>query len=181
VRTRDPRITKECSPELIAVARIIKERGIKGEVRALPLSVAALAIPELTEVEILSRSGNQETFKIRSFRSDKDSLILAFEGIDRREDASRLRDAVIQIQKKFLPPLQENEYYHWQIIGLKVITAAGEIVGEVTDIMETGTNDIYVVQGAGREVLIPAVKDMVSAIDLDAGTVTITPIEGLLD
>ena len=117
---------------------------------------------------------------IRSIRVDNARLILSFEGIDRREDAALLRDAVVQMKKKFLPALRENEYYHWQIVGLDAVTSAGDKVGKVVEIMETESNDIFVVRGSCGEFLIPAVKAMVAAIDLDAGTITINPIEGLL-
>ena len=108
-------------------------------------------------------------------------MILSFEGVDSRKDAALMRNAVLQIQENCLPALHENEYYHWQIIGLRVITAEGNEVGKVVEIMETRSNDVYVVWGSGREFLIPAIKDAVSSIDLDAGLIVINPIEGLLD
>ena len=149
--------------------------------KALPLSDAGHAIPSDAEVEIFHRSGKRETLKLRSLRHDKGFLIASFEGIDRREDAALLRDAVIHLQKKLLPALSKNEYYHWQIIGLTVITDQGITLGKVVEIMETGSHDVFIVQGSGKEFLIPAVKDMVSSIDLEAGMITISPIDGLLD
>jgi len=77
--------------------------------------------------------------------------------------------------------LRENEFYHRQIIGLVAITSEGREIGKVVEIMETGSNDVYVVRGQGKEYLIPAVKDVISSVDLDSGTITIIPIEGLLD
>lgn len=77
--------------------------------------------------------------------------------------------------------MRENEFYHRQIIGLVAITSEGREIGKVVGIMETGSNDVYVVRGQGKEYLIPAVKDVISSVDLDSGTITIIPIEGLLD
>lgn len=77
--------------------------------------------------------------------------------------------------------MRENEFYHRQIIGLLAITSEGREIGKVVGIMETGSNDVYVVRGQGKEYLIPAVKDVISSVDLDSGTITIIPIEGLLD
>jgi len=76
--------------------------------------------------------------------------------------------------------LRENEFYHRQIIGLVAITSEGREIGKVVEIMETGSNDVYVVRGQGKEYLIPAVKDVISSVDLDSGTITIIPIDGLL-
>jgi len=77
--------------------------------------------------------------------------------------------------------LQKNEFYHRQIIGLMVITSEGREIGRVAEILETGSNDVYVVRGQGKEYLIPAIKDIISRIDLRSGTIIITPMEGLLD
>lgn len=76
--------------------------------------------------------------------------------------------------------MRENEFYHRQIIGLVAITSEGREIGKVVEIMETGSNDVYVVRGQGKEYLIPAVKDVISSVDLDSGTITIIPIDGLL-
>ena len=92
-----------------------------------------------------------------------------------------LRNAVIEMGEKDLPALPENEYYHRQIIGLAVITSEGNEIGRVTEIMETGSNDVYIVKGQGKEYLIPAIKDIVTHIDLASGTITITPLHGLLN
>ena len=157
------------------------ERGIRGEVKAVPLSEAAYAIPAHTDVQILFPSGKREVRKIRSIRNDRGFLIVFFEGVDSRSEAALLRNAVIEMGEKDLPALPENEYYHRQIIGLAVITSEGNEIGRVTEIMETGSNDVYIVKGQGKEYLIPAIKDIVTHIDLASGTITITPLHGLLN
>jgi len=78
-------------------------------------------------------------------------------------------------------PLPEGQFYHDQIIGLQVRTTRGEYIGDVVDILTGKSNDNYIVRGARGEILIPAIEDVVQSIDLDAGIVTIEPIEGLLD
>jgi len=118
---------------------------------------------------------------IHSIRPDREFLIIAFHGISDCEEASMLRNAMIEVDASMLPELGNNQYYYHQIIGLSVVTAAGEIIGTVTDIMETPSNEVYVVQGTDKEYLIPAVKAVIADINLNAGTMTITPIDGLLD
>jgi 16S rRNA processing protein RimM len=78
-------------------------------------------------------------------------------------------------------PLPEGQYYHDQIIGLKVETTSGELIGTVADILTGKSNDNYIVRGEKGEVLIPAIEDVVQSIDLDRGYMVIEPIEGLLD
>jgi 16S rRNA processing protein RimM len=104
-----------------------------------------------------------------------------FEGINSREEAAMLRKAVIEVQEKNLPALPENKFYHRQIIGLIVVTPEGKKIGQIAEIIETGSNDVYVVKGQGKEYLIPAIKDVISCIDLSSGTVIIAPMRGLLD
>jgi 16S rRNA processing protein RimM len=77
--------------------------------------------------------------------------------------------------------LPEDHYYHDQIIGLKVETTSGELIGTVTDILSGKSNDNYIVRGERGEILIPAIEDVVRSIDLDGGCMIIEPIEGLLD
>jgi 16S rRNA processing protein RimM len=78
-------------------------------------------------------------------------------------------------------PLPEGQYYHDQIIGLQVVTTEGETIGTVTDILTGQSNDNYIVRGKRGEVLIPAIEDVVKAIDPEGGRITIEAIDGLLD
>lgn len=126
-------------------------------------------------------AGTVRKEKIDSIRSDREFLIIAFQGITGRDEAAVLRNAMIEVDPLLMPKLGNNEYYYHQIIGLSVVTASGEMIGRVTEIMETPANEVYVVQGNDREYLIPAVKSVIADIDLDAGTMTITPLDGLLE
>jgi len=171
----DPSVT------FVAIARIIKERGIRGEVKALPLSDTDQHLHPQTDVQILTPSGQREIRKIHSVRRDRGFLLISFYDISTREEAALLRNAFIEAVATAPPALSGNVYYYDQIIGLTVVTDSGEDLGSITEIMATGGTDVYVVRGRSREYLIPASKDIVSGIDLDSGTMTITPMEGLLD
>ncbi|MBI5848378.1 MAG: 16S rRNA processing protein RimM [Nitrospirae bacterium] len=165
----------------MAVARIIKERGIKGEVKAFPLSKAAQSLPPLTEAQVVTSAGTVQKVTIHSVRTDREFLLISFDGISDRQEASKLRNAMIEVDASLLPELGSNEYYYHQIIGLTVVTAGGETIGRVTDILESPGNELYVVQGNEKEYLLPAVKPLIADINLETGIMTITPIEGLLD
>jgi 16S rRNA processing protein RimM len=80
-----------------------------------------------------------------------------------------------------LPELAEGEFYWCDLLGLKVVTDLGEFLGTLTDIIATGSNDVYVVKNDSREYLIPALADVVLEVDLDEGKMVVSPPEGLLD
>ncbi len=149
--------------------------------KAFPLSDAARLLPPLTEAYIVLPAGTVQKRILHSIRTDREFLIIAFQGISNCEEASSLRNAMIEVDASMLPALGENVYYYHQIIGLSVVTVDGETIGRVAEIMETLSNEVYVVQGADKEYLIPAVKSVIADINLITGTMTITPVDGLLD
>ncbi len=110
----------------------------------------------------------------------KGYLILKLSTIDTIEVASRLRGKDLEIPLSEAHALPEGEYYRFQIVGLKVFSNTGEPVGRITNILPTGSNDVYIVHGPQGEVLIPATEDVVKSIDLKSGRMLIDVIDGLL-
>jgi len=107
---------------------------------------------------------------------------IQFEGITSTEAANRLRGALIEIDEADLPELGEDEYYVHDLIGLRVVTSAGEEIGTLEDVLETGSNDVYVVKRPGqKDVLVPAIDGVLLDVDLEGGVVTIEAVPGLLD
>jgi 16S rRNA processing protein RimM len=119
------------------------------------------------------------SFDIQSSSWQKDNVILKLSGIDTPEDAAKLRRKTLDIPASELHELPEGQYYRFDIIGLEVSTTGGMTLGKVINILDCG-NDVYVVKGEGKEILIPAVKDVVKSIDLKSKKMVIEPIEGLL-
>jgi 16S rRNA processing protein RimM len=103
-------------------------------------------------------------------------------GCDDRAVAETLRTYLIQVPLEEAIPLEEDEYFEHQILGLEVWTAAGELLGEVAEILYTGANEVYVVRGHSprREILVPAIEDVVQVVDLEAGKLVVELPEGLL-
>ena len=128
-----------------------------------------------------TKTNERKTLKVCTVRDDRGSLLVTFHGISTREDASALRQATIELDGNELPELPEHEYYHHQIVGLTVITAGGDELGKIAEIMETGGADVYIVRGRGKEYLIPAIRDVIAGIDLSSGIMTVRPLQGLLD
>jgi len=164
----------------VSLAKITKEWGIKGQMKALPLSNCIYSLPPETEITLHLPSGHSECRNLSSVRKAGKYAILSINGISSPEHASEYRGADIRADS-LLPDLPETEYFHDQIIGLMVSTPEGGIIGKVTGIFETGSNDVYVVEGSEKEYLIPAIRDVIIEIDLTRGTIIIQPLEGLLD
>ena len=118
---------------------------------------------------------------IRTIRRMLKEVALSFQGIDDRDEATLLRNSVIAIPKNMLPALPEGEYLVDDVQGITVRTTAGAVVGVIEEVLITGSNDVYVVRDRGREYLIPAIRDVIKQIDIKGRTMTIDPMDGLLD
>lgn len=105
--------------------------------------------------------------------------ILKLRGIDTREDAEGLAGVELEVPTEDVPPLPDGSYYHFQILDMEVWTSAGELLGIVVDILITGSNDVYVVRGGDREILVPALEDVVLEVDVEGGRLTVDLPEGL--
>ena len=108
-------------------------------------------------------------------------MILKLSGIDDMDRANRLKGAVIRIPPDKALPLGEDEYYHRDLIGMEVFTREGERLGELSEIIETGANDVYAVKtdGAENKLLIPAIKGCIIGVDTDKKIMTVSLPEGL--
>ena len=173
------------SQELVAVARIIGAHGREGEIRVRSTSNVPDRFDEGQSLE-LSKDGATpigRTFEIIRSRTTitkgTEELILQFRGVRDRDQAISLTDQWLCVAQSDVPAAEEGEYFHYQLIGLKVRTADGDDLGELTEILETGSNDVYVVVGAEGEVLVPALGNVVKEIDIAAGSMTVDLPEGL--
>ena len=110
-------------------------------------------------------------------------ILLTLEGYDSINEASHLIGTELLLQREQLPEPAADEYYWQDLIGLTVMTDNGELLGTLTEIMETGANDVYLVHNrqTGREYLLPAIASVIGNVDLQARQMTVTPLEGLLD
>jgi len=157
-----------------------------GEVTGIHGQKGALRVRVLTEFPERFKRGARFYIEGRpctvvSAKPPGENVIITLAGVDTAEAAAKLRGKHLEIpegERKTLPP---GRYYHHDIIGLEVFTGTGESLGKVSEILSTGSNDIYVVRGNNREVLIPAVKDVIKEIDLARKCITIEAIEGLLN
>lgn len=167
---------------LITIGRVVKEWGLHGAVLVKPLTFSPERFRDLREVAVVQagRSAGPERplwKEVRFLSARRGSVVITFSDCHTPEGAKVYRGALLQTRASESPPLPEGFYYHHQIIGLTVVSAEGDLLGTVEEIIETGTNDVYVVRGEGAEYLIPALKGVVKEIDLERATMTVVPME----
>ena len=161
------------------VGIIVKPQGVKGEVKVKISSPRPERFYNLEKVYI--RFNKLQTCSIENIRISNGFVFLKLTDIDSRNDAELLRNKEILISEDQLIDLEENEYFVHDLIGCQVITEEGLKIGEIEDIIQNSSNDIYLVKNQqGQEILIPAINDVVINVDIKERQVTIHVLEGLL-
>jgi len=165
----------DASHDYVAIGRVVGPWGLKGDLKVVSLT----DFPErFTPGRSLYVEGVPHT--VERCRWHKGRAYVKLCGIDSATAAEALRQRLLEVPEAELKPLKQGEYYQFQIVGLRVRSSEGQALGRVTEIVSTGSNDVFVVQGEGGELLIPAVDDVVKAIDLEEGWIEVELVEGLL-
>ena len=167
------------SEAFVAIGRVQKPRGVRGEVFLAPLTDYPERFQDLEEVLVERPNGHRTTLRIEGARTYGKRLGIKFEGFETPEAAAGLKGCVLLIPRKEVHALPEDRFYVFQVVGLKVETEAGEAVGRVVEVLSFPGNDVYVVDRDGEEVLLPAARDLIR-VDLEGGRVVVQDIEGLL-
>ena len=165
------------------VGQIVNTQGLKGEVRVISVTDFADERYKKGEIVFLFQDGkDQKELIIKSHRKHKNFDILTFEGMNRIEEVEPFKGGTLKISEKQQHELSEEEYYYHEIIGLTVFSDQEEEFGKIKEILPLGANDVWVVDRKGKkDLLIPYIKDVVQNVNLDAGTVHVTLLEGMLD
>lgn len=167
--------------DLIGIGRIAGTFSFDGTLRVFPTTDFPERFKKMKKVK-MERGGVVEHFAVESARPHKGMYLLKLSGIDSMEKAQEYKNAQLVIDQDELMPLPEGEYYHFQLEGLKVIDEERGFLGQVSEVLGTGANDVYVIQSAEfGEVLIPAIKDVVLAVDLAAGEIKVRLLPGLIE
>lgn len=168
-------------PDYIAVGIIEKSHGVRGQVRVKPLTDSPPRFNLLTTIFVEFRSGERKEFEISRVIVHEKHVYLKLKGVDDREQAQRLRGAFLMIKREELLPLEEDEFYHFEIEGFEVRTVSGEYLGIIDKVWDLAANPVFVVRKENEEYLIPVIKDVIKEIDKRHRKVVITPLEGLLE
>lgn len=166
--------------ELVAVAKVVKPRGIKGEVACEVLTDFSERFKGLEDVIAVLPDGSRRELKIEEHWFQQGRLVLKFESVDSIDDAEPLRNAEICVGEDEAVDLEDGEFFDWQLEGCDVETVAGKQIGKVSELMRTGGTEILVVKGE-KEYLIPFAQAICVEVDIEAQKIVIDPPEGLLD
>jgi len=166
---------------LIPVGKIIGTHGIKGLLKVHSFSGNLESLQSCRAITLKSANGALSSYELKSVVPHAGKLMIGLSGLNDINLAEPLVGCEICLLRSQLPEPDDNEYYWCDLIGLQVATVDGRELGTITDIFETGSSDVYVVRGAEREYLIPAIGTVISSVDLNTGRMLVTPLEGLLD
>jgi len=167
--------------ELVAIAKVARTRGLKGEVVADILTDFPERFENLDDVIAVRKGDERFDLKIERFWFQNGRVILKFVGYDSVESADTLRDIEICVPESEAVELGPDEYYDWQLAGCKVETLRGDSIGTVRELMRTGGTELLVVGDGRKEYLIPFANAICVEVDVENKLIRIDPPEGLLE
>ncbi len=167
--------------ELVPLGRVLKVHGIRGKVKIAPFGETLEQLEQGRTVYFRDSHKGWRSLVIEKIQRQPKFLIVSFKGVWNRDQAEFLRGKEIYFPVAQLPELEEGEYYHYQLVGLQVLDVDGEVLGELVEIISTGSNDVYVVRKKEREILVPAIEDVIKEIDLQNKKMIVDLPEGLMD
>ena len=181
--------------DFLRIGVITSTHGLKGEVKVFPTTDSPKRFLEVENVILKTNKGDIET-KITGVRFFKNLVIVKFDAFDNVDQVQNMHGTDIMIARADAQPLEEGEYYIADLIGCKVVVDEesvancknllkdGRELGTVKDVLQTGANDVYVVQtfvNEPKEVLLPVIKDCIKNVDIEAGIITVYVMPGLID
>jgi len=162
---------------LIVVGEVTRPHGVRGALRVFPVTDFPERLLRLREVALV-QGGRVRTMAVEAAEPAGRFVVMKLAGVDTPDDAAALRGATIEVPAADAVPLPPGQFYVFQIVGLRARTPGGEVLGEVVDVLRTGSNDVYVVRSAsGTETLLPAVEGVIETVDLAAGEIVVRPPE----
>ena len=170
---------ESAEPRFLAVGRVLKPHGVNGEVRVELMTDRPERFGWLESIFV--GENNPRRVGVISARRHGNFVLLKLDGYPTRTEAELLRNELLQVPEDEAIPLEEGEYFLHQLLGLEVVTESGRSLGRLTDVLETGANNVFIIDGPSGELLVPDIPDVVREVDVAGGRVVIRPLPGLLD
>jgi 16S rRNA processing protein RimM len=166
-------------PVFVVIGKFRKPHGIKGEICMTVLT----DFPELiTKGLKIYVGGKYQSYQINNLRWKGEDLLVSLEDMPDRTAVEIFRNILVYVKSDDIPEPQEGEYYLHQLIGMEIITDEGQNLGKLTEVILTGANDVYLVSPPqGKEILLPAIDEVILDIDMDKKTMLVHILPGLLD
>ena len=164
----------------LEIGKIVNSYGLKGFIKVLPLT-DNIKRYELLKTIFIDYRNNLETFDIEEVKYHKNFVLLKLKGLDDINQVEKYKESYIKIDRKDGIKLPKDSYYIVDLIGLNVETIEGEALGKIDDIFPTGSNDVYVVKdNLGKQILLPAIGEVIKQVDISNKKMIIKLIEGLI-
>lgn len=167
--------------ELIAIAKIVRTRGLRGEVVADVLTDFPGRFEGLENVTAVFANGERRELKIEKFWFQKGRIVLKFSGHDSVESAETLRDVEICVDETEAVELEEDEFFDWELEGCEVETVVGEKLGTVRELLRTGGTEVLIIENDGKERMVPFAESICIEVDIEKKRIVVDPPEGLLE
>ena len=165
----------------LEIGQIVNTFGIKGQVKIVPFTDDITRFDELKEIYV-EKKNELKLVQIEQVNYKKNMVILKLKGIETVEEAEKLRNCYLKIDRKDAKKLPKDTYFIVDLLGLDVYTDEGKLLGKVDDIYNAGSSDIYVVKDElGKQILLPAIKDVLKEVDLENQKIIVHLIKGLVD
>jgi 16S rRNA processing protein RimM len=174
-------LSEECRDNLLLLGRVLRPHGLGGLLRISSFAESEKSFLAAGKVYLRTPSGDLHEKEIVSIQPHKGVFLMKLKGLNSIEEAEIYRGAPLFARKEAFARESDEDYFWHEIIGLGVYLDTGRYIGEIRQILPTGSHDVYVVQGGRSEVFIPATRDVVKDIDLPGGRMIISCEEGLLD
>lgn len=169
--------------DLLQIGRIVAAHGVKGEVTVFPLTDDPKRFSVLNDCFLISETDKKRiAIKATGARYSNAKVILKFENIEDRDQANALKGKIIEVTRENAVKLEPGSYFICDLIGCVVVDEETGELGVLNDVLQTGASDIYVVKRNGaKDLLIPAIKEVVKSVDIDNMVINVKLLEGLLD
>lgn len=154
------------------VGRVADAFGVRGHIKVRSFTDQSENLLEFQRWELSRNSGDSQLYSVFSSQTHGKFITAKLDGVDTRDQALELKGSDIQIPIGDFPKLPEGDYYHFQLLGLKAIDIDGTVYGQVDSVMQTGANDVLVVEGE-HSCLIPYIPDVIKAVDIETGVIRV--------
>jgi len=157
----------------LPIGKVVKTHGLRGHLKVLPYGETFSTLSAEEKITANLPDGTSLTLTVAEIRPHQKTFLLISREIDSVEEAHHLVGAELCVPESRLPPTESNEFYWYQLIGLEVVDTEGQKLGTLEEIIETGSNDVYVVRRGREEILVPAIEEVVREVDLQRRLMTV--------
>lgn len=166
--------------EYLAVGKVVNTHGVKGELKVMPITSDISRFDYLLFVSV-NYDGNYKEYRVLNCRIHKDFVLITLKGVESMDEAEKFKGQELLVHRKHAKPLEDDEYFICDIIGIEVYED-DMLLGTLTDVLETGSNDVYIITDKNKkDILLPALKSVVENVDIEGRRMQVRIPEGLID